>query len=273
MGKGNFRTQKLALELQPSFSCVQCEQQSHIPSFPFLSLWLRAWRGNEWTQEISARCFPPSWWRSQLGSECLSARCVHRDQCLLRSELCPDLYQLQLQRWNGRRRFCRGVFFCFITHLQQRVVSDDREVTVNYICTNSQILVRPGTAPVSCLCSRSQPGLEPPGELLKILICGPHPGPFSLESLWEGAQASMCFKVFQMLPAVPFCKPLFVPRCILGKVLRAEKLEDTQSPEQRRTRGTLQALLVMRGLKAVTDFRPGFFLCHLHCRLTTTSSA
>lgn len=45
-------------------------------------------RVNKWTQEMFAwRCFPPSWWRSQW-SECLSARCIHRDQCLLHCELC-----------------------------------------------------------------------------------------------------------------------------------------------------------------------------------------
>lgn len=146
---------------------------------------------------------------------------------------------------------------------------------MNYICTNSDSWYVLAQTPISCLCSRSQPWLEPPGELLKILIRGPHPGPFSLESLWEGAgprhQCVLRFsRCCQLYRSVNHC---LYQDFILGKVLRAEKLEDTQSPEQRRTQGMLQALLVMRGLKAVTNFHPGFFLCHLHCRLTTTTSA
>lgn len=71
---------------------------------------------------------------------------------------------------------------------------------MNYICENLWTPVCPGMVPHFLILIVQWFTilawiLESPGEFMKILILGPHPGSFSLESLWERAWESLFFKV------------------------------------------------------------------------------
>lgn len=148
--------------------------------------------------------------------ECLSARCECRDQCVSSAVNCTSrplsVTAVEMAREGEHLPWCFHLYFT--THLQKCVVSDYEKVTVNYICTNSQTPGMPwhDTSFLDCTIDHSL-GLNIRNTWWALRrSTWPPPGDHFHWNLWKGAQTSIFFKVSQMLPAIQFCKPLYVPR-------------------------------------------------------------
>lgn len=135
----------------------------------------------------------------------------------------PDHYQLQLQKCKRRRTFLFGVFIYVLLNTEMfsfRLWENCCELHLWKLTDSWYVLT---WCPISWLFWIVQWFtilawiLESPGELLQILILGPHPASFSLESLWEGAQESIVLTVSWKLPTVHFCKLLLEPDFTLGR--------------------------------------------------------